>query len=263
LPLMFAVVVSLLVSQRLQHDSVYELGLARKGVRLQRGRDVEVLDTLAVSEVMQTETDTLLESEPLSVATQVFAQTHHHGLPVVSESGELIGILTVQDIDRVQSEGQGLQTIGEICSRELLTAYPDETIGAALRRMSTRDIGRLPVVARDNRRKLLGVLRRTDLVRAYDIALTRRTERRHNAQQVRLGSFTGAQVIELTITPQAACANQRVSTVVWPRECVLASVRRGRQMLIPHGDTVLRPGDVLVIVAEEAAREKLQQLCTA
>jgi chloride channel protein, CIC family len=262
LPLMFAVVVSLLVSQRLQRDSVYELGLARRGVRLQRGRDVEVLDTLAVSEVMQTETSTLLESAPLSVATKVFAQTHHHGLPVVNESGELVGILTVQDIDRVQSEGQALQTIGEVCSRELLTTYPDETIGVALRRMSTRDIGRLPVVARDNRRKLLGVLRRTDLVRAYDIALTRRTERRHSAQQVRLGTFAGAQVIELTISPQAPCANKRIKSTVWPHECVLASVRRGRQVLIPHGDTLLRPGDVLAIVAEDSAREELQRLCT-
>jgi len=261
LPLMFAVVVSLLVSQRLQHDSVYELGLARKGVRLQRGRDVEVLDTLAVSEVMQTETSTLLESEPLSVATEVFAQTHHHGLPVVNKSGELIGILTVQDIDRVQSEVPTPQTIGHACTHELLTAFPDETIGAALRRMSTRDIGRLPVVTRDNRRKLLGVLRRTDLVRAYDIALTRRTEQRHSAQQVRLGTFTSAQVIELTISPQAACANQRVSAVKWPQECVLASVRRGRQVLIPHGDTLLCSGDVLAIVAENSAREELQRLC--
>ena len=104
LPLMFAVVVSLLVSQRLQHDSVYELGLARKGVRLQRGRDVEVLDTLTVNEVMQTETNTLLESEPLAVASEVFARTHHHGLPVVNASGELVGILTVQDIERVHSD---------------------------------------------------------------------------------------------------------------------------------------------------------------
>ena len=262
LPLMFAVVVSLLISQRLQHDSVYAHGLARKGIRLQRGRDVEVLDTLTVSEVMRTETDTLLESQPLSVATNVFARTRHHGLPVVNGAGELVGILTVQDIERAQSEGQTLQAIGDVCSRELLTAFPDETIGAALRRMSTRDIGRLPVVARDNRRKLLGVLRRTDLVRAYDIALTRRTERRHSAQQVRLGIFAGAQVIELTIAPQAVCANQRVGAIQWPRECVLASVRRGRQVLIPHGDTLLRAGDVLAIVAEDSARLELQRLCT-
>jgi chloride channel protein, CIC family len=262
LPLMFAVVVSLLISQRLQHDSVYAHGLARKGIRLQRGRDVEVLDTLTVSEVMQTDSDTLLESDPISVASEAFARTRHHGLPVVNGAGELVGILTVQDIERAQSEGQTLQAIGDVCSRELLTAFPDETIGAALRRMSTRDVGRLPVVARDNRRKLLGVLRRTDLVRAYDIALTRRTEQRHSAQQVRLGTFTGAQVIELTIAPQAACANQRVGAIQWPRECVLASVRRGRQVLIPHGDTLLRAGDVLAIVAEDSARVELQRLCT-
>jgi chloride channel protein, CIC family len=151
-----------------------------------------VLRKSYVSEVMQTETDTLLDSEPLSAATEVFAQTHHHGLPVINASGELVGILTVQDIERGQSEGPAPQTIGEACTRELLTAFPDETIGTALRRMSPRDIGRLPVVAHDNRRKLLGVLRRTDLVRAYDIALTRRTERRHSTQQVRLGTFTGA-----------------------------------------------------------------------
>ncbi|HEY3340878.1 MAG TPA: chloride channel protein, partial [Anaerolineae bacterium] len=56
LPVMFAVVVSLVVSQRLQHDSVYTLALARKGVRLQRGRDVDVLEGITVSEVMPQET---------------------------------------------------------------------------------------------------------------------------------------------------------------------------------------------------------------
>ena len=153
---MFAVVVSLIVSQRLQHDSVYALGLARKGIRLQRGRDVEVLDTIAVSEVMQTETDTLRESDPVAIAAEFFAQTRHHGLPVVDARGELCGILTVQDVERVQLDGNNTITIGQACTRELLTVFPDETIGTALRRMSTRDIGRLPVVARDNRRQSAG-----------------------------------------------------------------------------------------------------------
>jgi CIC family chloride channel protein len=263
LPLMFAVVVSLIVSQRLQHDSVYVLGLARKGIRLQRGRDVEVLDTITVSEVMQTVTNTLLESDPVSVAAEIFSQSRHHGLPVVDARSELCGILTIQDVERVQANGGSPITIGQACTREVLTAFPDETIGTALRRMSTRDIGRLPVVARDNRRKLLGVLRRTDLVRAYDIALTRRTTMRHTAQQVRLGAFSGTQVIEVTIEAAAPCADKRVGEVSWPRDCVLASVRRGRQTLLPHGDTMVRPGDVLVAVVEGEAREQVQALCQA
>ena len=262
LPLMFAVVVSLVVSQRLQRDSVYTLGLARKGIRLQRGRDVEVLDTITVGEVMQRDMRTLRESEPLSAAVEVFAQTRHHGLPVTSDAGELVGVLTVQDIERIHLEGDKAITIGAACTHDVLTAFPDETIGAALRRMSARDIGRLPVVARDNRRQLVGVLRRTDLVRAYDIALTRRITLRHTAQQVRLGAFTGAQVVEQIVEPHAVCVSKRVSEVKWPRDCVLASVRRGGQMIIPHGDTVLRTGDVLVAVVEGTASEELQHLST-
>ena len=108
-----------------------------------------------------------------------------------------------------------------------------------------------------------GVLRRADLVRAYDIALARRTTLRHTAQQVRLGVFTGAHVIELTIAPTAACVNQPVKAVARPGDCVLASVRRRRQTLIPHGDTSLHAQDVVVAVVEGEAREQIQCLRAA
>jgi len=263
LPLMFAVAISLLLSQRLQRDSVYVHGLARKGIRIERGRDIEVLESLTVGEVMQTEVTTLHESDSLASAADVFMRTRHHGLPVVNNGGELVGILTVQDIERVQTSGDvATQTVGEVCTHELLVTYPDETIGAALRRMGARDVGRLPVVARDNPRQLIGVLRRTDLVRAYDIALTRRATMRHRAQQVRLGAVGGVTVEEVVIEANAPCADKRVSEVRWPRDSVIATLRRGRRVIIPHGDTLLKPGDVLVIAAEGEAREAVRHLCT-
>jgi CIC family chloride channel protein len=259
LPVMFAVVVSLVLSQRLLKDSVYTLGLARKGIRLQRGRDVEVLETITVGEVMQTRPQVLHDSDSLTTAIEVLARTRHHGLPVLNAADQLVGILTVTDLDQLPPAAP--RTVGEVCTRELLTAFPDETIGAALRRMGARDVGRLPVVARDNPQQLLGLLRRTDLVRAYDIALTRRAQLRHAAQQVRLGAFTGAQVIEIVIGAGAPCANRRVKDVSWPADCVLASLRRGRQMVIPHGDTLLHGGDVLVAVTEASAANDLLKLC--
>ena len=263
LPLMFAVVISLVMSQRLQRDSVYVHGLARKGIRIQRGRDVEVLEKLTVGEVMQTDFTTLHESDSLKDAADVFMRTRHHGLPVVNQSGELVGILTVQDIERVQTTGgRPIQTVGEVCTRELLVTYPDESIGAALRRMGARDVGRLPVVARDDARHLIGMLRRTDLVRAYDIALTRRATMRHRAHQVRLGAIGGVNVEEVTIEANAPCADKRVSEVKWPRDSVIATLRRGQRVIIPHGDTLLKPGDVLVIAAEGEAREAVRHLCT-
>ena len=265
LPLMFAVIVALLLAQRLRKDSVYSLALSRKGLRLQRGRDIEVLEGIDVGEVMETDMMTLRETDSLVAATDLFTRTRHHGLPVVNGLGELVGILTVQDIERTQAGADGAaRTVGDACTRDLLVTYPDESIGEALRRMSTRDVGRLPVVDRDHPRRLLGVLRRTDLVRAYDVALTRRTTLRHRAQAGRLDVSTSAEVSvqEITVQRGAPCIGQCIGQVGWPRDSVIASLRRGRRMLVPHGDTILQAGDVLVVVAEGEAAEEARRLCS-
>lgn len=262
LPVMFAVAISLFVSRRLQEESVYELGLARKGIRLERGRDVEVLEGITVSEVMQKSGNSLKDTDTLAHAAEVLMRTRHHGLPVVNEAGALMGILTVQDLERGQSEaGKMLKTVGQYCTRELLTAFPDETIGTALRRMGARDIGRLPVVARDDMTKLLGVLRRSDLVRAYDIALSRRAAFRHRAHQVRLGAVSGINVEEFSIEPHSRAAGKRLSELQWPHQSVIASIRRGRRLIIPHGDTVLQKGDTIVAVVEGDAADIISAMC--
>lgn len=265
LPLMAAVIVGLLVSRALRRDSVYTLGLARQGLRLQRGRDVEVLENITVGEVMETNMPVLHELDSLSTAADKLMQTRHHGLAVVDKAGALVGILTVQDLERVQAKDAGGQelSVGDVCTRELLVVYPDESIGMGLRRMSTRDIGRLPVVARDNPARLVGVLRRTDLVRAYDVALTRRTEVRHRAHQTRLGASAGTSltVQEIVVERGAACANQPISAVHWPDTSVIASIRRGQQVIIPHGSTILRAGDVLVVVNHGPVTAEFDTLC--
>ena len=47
-----------------------------------------------------------------------------------------------------------------------MTAYPDESVHDAVARMLTHAIGRLPVVSRDNPKKLVGYLSRTSLLSA-------------------------------------------------------------------------------------------------
>ncbi|MDN3510085.1 MAG: chloride channel protein [Candidatus Jettenia sp.] len=185
LPLMGAVNVSLFLSWHLQHDSVYTLGLKLKGIRLKRGRDVDVLETITVGEVMITNVVTLQASDSLTVATELLMQTRHHGLPVLNDTGELTGIITIQDIDRTQNNESGrIHSVGDICTRELLFAYPNETIGKALYRIGVRNVSQLPVVAHDNPRHLLGLLCSVDIARAYELALTRRTAIRHQHTSV-------------------------------------------------------------------------------
>lgn len=263
LPLMFAVAVSLVISQLLQRDSVYTLGLARKGIRLDRGRDVEVLQAMTVGEVMQTDRTALGEDLSLAQASEVLLETHHHGLPVVNAAGELVGILTVGDIDRALQNGREGERVGEVCTRNVEVAFPDQPVSIALRLMSQRDVGRLPVVERDHPARLAGVLRRSDVIRAYDVALTRRATLRHQAHQVRLGAFSpeGVSVSEVVVDHGAPCAGKRMKEIAWPHDCVIASLRRGQEVMIPRGDTIIRPGDVLVAVAYTRAHPAIQRIC--
>ncbi len=264
LPLMFAVVVSMLISQQLQKDSVYTLGLARKGIRIQRGRDIDLLQAITVEDVMDTDLPAFSTTETLESATKKLIEWRHHGLPVVDENGRLAGILTVQDIELAHtrpSEPQKPKLVGEYCTHNPMIAFPDETLAAALHRMSVRDIGRLPVVAQDDPHRLLGVLRRSAMIRAYDLALSRRAALLHKVHQVRLGAVGGVTIAEIIVEADTPCDGAKISDISWPYECVIATLRRGRESIIPHGDTILRAGDVLTVVAEGDAGEAAQVLC--
>jgi CIC family chloride channel protein len=162
LPLMFAVVISLLISKYIESDSVYMLGLARKGIRIERGRDVEVLERITVDEVMTESPPFVREDMPIKETMAYMNKNNVQGLPVLNRKGELFGLVTMRDIRDTEHDEN--DRIGEISSRDLLVAYPDDTIGAALRRMAVQDIGRMPVVSRENQKLLVGLLRRADAI---------------------------------------------------------------------------------------------------
>ena len=262
LPLMFAVTVSLFISRRLQADSVYIHGLARKGLRIERGRDVEVLEGITVGEVMDRHVTTLHLDDRLQTAADIMLKLRSHGLLVVDEQSNLCGVLTLQDIQNVQGDGEPADLrVSEAYRRDLLVAFPDETLATALRRMGMRDIGRLPVVSRQDTRQIVGILRRADTIRAYDMALTRRTALRQRAQQARLGILSGAQIEEIRIEQGAPCAGRQVKQVGWPRDSIIASIRRGSRLLIPRGETLLQAGDVLTVVLESKDSDAVRRLC--
>jgi CIC family chloride channel protein len=65
------------------------------------------------------------------------------------------------------SEDRGHATAGDIATKTLIITYPDVPVQDILKKPGAFDLGRIPVVSRDNRRHLVGVLRREDIVRAY------------------------------------------------------------------------------------------------
>lgn len=254
LPLMAGVVICMLVAERLQRESIYTLKLVKRGIRLQSGRDVDVMQAVHVAEVMVRQPEPVTVDMPVSLLAGEFLRTGRHGFPVLNTDGTLYGVVSLSDYRRaVAANGDELAeelTVRDIATRDLVIAYPDETVDTVLRRMAPRDLSRVPVVDRENPRRLVGVIRRNDIVRAHEIGAMRREEARRRAETHRAVSDQKAEFVDILLIPGAQSVGKTIAELDLPRQAVLVSIRRGQDLVIPHGDTRLQPGDVVTALCE-------------
>jgi chloride channel protein, CIC family len=261
LPIMLATAVCLIVVERLAPDGIYHLGLKRKGIRLVYGRDIDLMQVITVGEAVSTEAQTIKASLPATELDKEFGKTHTHGLIVVDSEDLLYGIITLQDLARARDTvGLEDQTVADICTRDVITVTAEDTLADALRLVSPNDLGRLPVVDLDNPRKIVGVLRRRDIVRAYDIALQRKQDERYHHRQVKLEAYSQSKVLELQVKSGSPAANKLISELSWPEGSIVASIRRGGQIIVPHGSTRLQAGDLLIIVGTAVDEAQLNMM---
>lgn len=261
LPLMLATVVSTTLSQHLQRESIYTLKLARRGIRLRQGRDVDILQGITVAEVMTRNTDAARSDWPLARLEREFARTRHHGLPVLDEQRQLVGIVTLQDLERARAAEHPEQlTVADLATKDLVVAYPDEPVALPLRRMGARDLGRLPVVERANPRQLLGLLRRQDIIKAYDQALFSRRLVTSTADKLRLVQLPRTQLAEVEVAEGSPAAGNTVAKMGLPRDCVLVWIQHEGQTIMPHGDVVLHAGDQVAAMVRTEQVERFLAL---
>lgn len=261
LPIMLAAVVCIYVTNRFAPLGIYALGLARQGIHLQEGRDVDLMQGISVDEVMS-EPVTILESASLVELRDALRHHHVRAMCVVDGTGALTGIVTLTDLQVVfesrQDECPHL-TVGDIATRDLVTAHPDDVLWRAIRQMGAHDVGRLPVVD-ENTGALVGIISRHNVVEAYNKAVALKLQDQHHAEQVRLNHLTGAHVLELYIAQGAPIADKYIQDIHWPAESAVAAIQRQSKLLVPHGSTELKSGDWVTVVAAPEAEHELSQL---
>jgi acetoin utilization protein AcuB len=116
---------------------------------------------------------TVSPGDTLKFASQLLKEHRIHQLPVV-ENGELVGFVSGTDIrnstfetSTVTQLGKILvknKTVGEIMTREVITASPEDTVEDALVIIHKRRLSALPVV---EGKKLVGIITKADVLAAF------------------------------------------------------------------------------------------------
>jgi len=250
LPLMLTVVVATLISQRLMRgESIYTLKLSRRGVRIKRGRDIDLMDSVLVRDVMQTRHTTVNFRVPVANLAELFFQTNQHAFVVLDNAGKLYGIVSLNDY-RQATQGDTPPdnlTVKDIATQSLVTAFPDETLRVVMQRMAPRDLSRIPVISRDDQHQVLGVIRRNDIVRAYQTE----TARRGSPLSRLAGHPPGTRTLQLAVPKDTPLAGNCLADIAFPDDFLVIHIQRGGETILPHGDSCLQPNDIVTFLVKE------------
>ncbi len=146
-------------------------------------------------------------------AKSIVAETGTGGILIVDEDQKLIGIVTTRDL---LFESDGLQPIGEIMHRQVITAPPDTSLEEAEKILHANRIEKLPLV--DRQQRIAGLITLKDIMKIAQFPQATKDARGRLA----VGAAVGVRTNEL----------QRV-------ECLLNAGADCLVVDIAHGDSEL------------------------
>ncbi len=177
LPLMIACIISFMASSQLLEESIYTLKLARRGVNIRAGKEINDLKSILVKDVMNPKVETIPENLSLGRLSEKISKSKYNSFPVVVEGDTLTGILSFFDYrDVIFDENlKDLLVAKDIATPEVITISLDDNLYNALEKITLEDFSILPVVSPDNPSQLLGVLTRRDIIGAYSKAVVKKS----------------------------------------------------------------------------------------
>ena len=199
-----------------------------------------LLSTLAVRQAM---TKTFLHFSPdqaIAQAEATLADRTESGAPVLDAHGDLQGVLTYADIQRVPLTERSQRLVREVMNRHVLVIHLDETLDEALEQLTSQRVSWAPVVDTETvaeGKYVVGLLSAANVVRTYRETLLK------NSRRMR-GLVEGTVMVEAKMEPGMWLVGCPLRVARLPQECLVVSIRRQGELLFPRGSAVMEPGDV-------------------
>lgn len=169
LPLMLVCVLSYLTADRLAGESLYSVALDRRGEKIRHGVDLSVLESVRVAECYDRDPVTLHEETPFREILDALRKSGQLDFPVVSDGERLVGVISYQQLARVLNEEEFVDVLvaADLMLDDPEQVTPEASLLEAMDRMSARDLDFIPVVEEGSDGRLVGLLRRADIMETY------------------------------------------------------------------------------------------------
>jgi CBS domain-containing protein len=158
-----------LVSNLITRHSIMTEKISRRGVLVPSTYAPDPLLHVRVADVMASDHQAIPATMLIRDLAQAIAAhdptvSRRHACLILTADERLAGIITRSDVVRAAHTGRMQDTVLQAGSRDVTVAYPDQTVREAMDLMTRERIGRLPVVSREERCKVLGYIGRGEIL---------------------------------------------------------------------------------------------------
>jgi CIC family chloride channel protein len=185
LPLMLGCVIADLIAIRYLPSSIMTEKLARRGLSVPEAYETGALKMVRVGDVMRRDVQPVAQEMTIGELAERMARGEAavnltQGLPIVNKEGSLVGVVTQGDLLRgLEGDSKGKLTVLEAGSNKPVITYEDELAHDAMFRMLQHNIGRLPVVSREDPQRMVGYFNRSSILEAWSRQMHEEGVREH------------------------------------------------------------------------------------
>ena len=131
----------------------------------------EILSGMQVRQFLQNEADvpSVRANEPLSAVVALFDRESYSALPVVGPDHSLLGVVVLDELHlALKAENAGSWLLAaDLMRSDIRPLHPDDRLDLGMQLFAESDLLALPVVDGSPQNKVIGLVRRSDLSRAY------------------------------------------------------------------------------------------------
>jgi len=270
LPLMLTSVTASLVHRSLLDDSIFTLKFTREGRRLDLGRESAILRQYHAEDIMDVTPQTIPVDASLDAVIEHFLTSDREHYDVTDQRGHLAGRISIHDVKDVLHEralGKVILAV-DLMSPPAALVYRTDTLEDCLLHLGREDVAHLPVLNSREDPHLVGVLTRRAIFEVYNREVLHQEDRGiklvHGQARMRdCVDLPEAYKVQV-FYPPAAWLGRTLRQLELRQDygvSVLAIKHQHRFGAglneLPDPDSVLEPGDRLVIVGHADQLDRL------
>jgi CIC family chloride channel protein len=176
LPLMIATIISLVITKS-QEGSIYTLKLMKRGINLHQGKEINVLKSMKVKNVMRPSIEILSPETSMTDVIEKFMTSEHHEFYIKDDKGKIAEKISQVELGAIAPEYEALKDFvlaKDIATPNMTVVNEKDNLDLVMREFGKENISEIPVVSSSDPTKILGTVWRLDVITAYNKEILKR-----------------------------------------------------------------------------------------